>query len=622
MITLFKNGYELLDTHYAKVTTALNRIRDGASKDTVEQIRKLVKDGKDVGKLKMKLPSVVFAGKCEKEIEKTHQTGAKKGQKYFSKRENESVTEHSGFFVLDFDKVNPQKKKIQLQNDPYIFAAWISPSGNGVKALVRCPALIEKHSLYYDTFIKRYPELDTTSRNICRLCFESYDPDIYINKQAKVWDKTFTKEMKKTNDEHRRDNRNNQIISIAVGMIRSSVDGEKHDTLLKASKLLGGYVAIGRVTESYAEQVLTEEVKAKDVKNIDAAIKTIKDGISYGKNQPIQETKKLEKAQTFLKRDDGEYDFIASDEEMNDYERKLIDGTLEMGLPLYIDSLDKHWMVKKNHFVILGGIDNIGKSFNAWYVAVLSAMHHDWKFLVYSSENRDSMVRKKIKEFYIGKPIVDMSEKERNSASDFVKNHFKIMTSKKIYTWEEILMRAEIVFDEGWEYDCFIVDPYNSITMTADVSGHFHNLSALNSIRVFKENYCTVWVCDHVNTSAAREKDNSGYVKVPWKSSLDGGQLKPNKADDFIMLHRLVNHPSDWMFTEWHVMKIKDTESGGKQTMKDDPVRMSMNRNMCGFTVDNVDPVQDYWENKRISDMGTQSMMPLSPNDDFDDAPF
>lgn len=622
MITFFKNGYELLDAHYVQVFTALNRIKDGASKKLINEIREIVSEGKDAGKKKMYLPSVVFSGKCEKEIEKEYQTGVKKGKKYLSKRENESVTEHSGFFVLDFDKVDPEKKKLQLKNDPYIFSAWVSPSGNGVKALVRCPKSIEKHSLYYDSFIKRYPELDTTSRNICRLCFESYDPDIYINRESKVWDKTFTKEIKKTNDEYRRDNRNNQIVSVAVGMVRSSIDGEKHDILLKASKLLGGYVAIGRIDEGYAEQVLTEEIQAKGIKDINGAIKTIKDGIDYGKRQPIHETKKIEKAQTFLKRDDGEYDFIASDSEMDDYEKALIEGTLEMGLPLYISKLDDHWMIKKNQLVFFGGIDNIGKSFNAWYVAVLSAMHHGWKFLIYSSENRDSMVRKKLKEFYIGKPLTEMNQKQRDVSSEFVRKHFKIMTSKKIYTWDEILMRAEIVFDEGWEYDSFLVDPYNSITMSADVSGHFHNLTSLNSIRVFKENYCSVWICDHVNTTAAREKDNDGFVKVPWKSALDGGQLKPNKTDDFIMLHRLVNHPTDWMFTEWHVMKIKDIESGGRPTMKDDPIRMKMNKNMCGFTIDNIDPVQVYWEDKRITDMGTQSIMPLSPNGDFEAVPF
>ena len=618
MITFFKNSYENLDAHYVPIETALSRIYQGKSKAQIDKIRDYISKGNNVDSLKKQLPSVVFGGECRQEIEKEYTSGAKKGQKYLTKRVDESVSEHSGFFVLDFDKVDPQQKKQQLKNDPYIYAAWVSPSGNGVKALVKCPKSIINHPKYYDSFLNRYPELDSTSRNIARLCFESYDPEIYINRNSKVWDKTFTKDNKKTNDQARTENRNNKIVSVAVGMVRSSLDGEKHDTLLKAAKLLGGYVAIGRIDEAYAIQVLEEEISAKGIKDMSNARKTIQDGIEYGKRQPIHETKKIEKAQQFLKREDGEYDFIADDKEMDDYEKALLEGTLEMGLPLYIDSLDTHWMAKKNHLVFMGGVDNIGKSFNAWYAAVLVAMNHGWKFVVYSAENSDSMVRKKLKEFYIGKPLKEMTAKQQELAADFVKTHFKIMTSKKSYNWEEIILRAEILFDEGWEYDCFIVDPYNSMDFSADIGTHIHNLKSLNLIRVFKENYASVWVCDHAVSQAARNTDNDGYVKVPWKASLDGGQLKANKTDDFIMLHRLINHPTDWMITEWHVMKIKDTETGGKPTRKDEPVKMSMNRNMCGFTCDYKDPVQIYWQNKKINDQGIQEIMPLSPNEDFD----
>jgi len=55
--------------------------------------------------------------------------------------------------------------------------------------------------------------------------------------------------------------RGSQIISTAVGMVRSSYDGVKHETLLKAAKLLGGYIHTGRVSEEDAVRVLTEEIR-------------------------------------------------------------------------------------------------------------------------------------------------------------------------------------------------------------------------------------------------------------------------------------------------------------------------------------------------------------------------
>jgi len=198
------------------VDKALARIKTGRSKVAVEGVRNGGVDKKD-------LPCVIFAGEI------TEPT-----------RKDVDVKTHSGYMVLDWDKVDPISKKSQLSQDPYIYAAWISPSGNGVKALVRIPAKIETHSEYYDSFIGRYPELDTTSRNIARLCFESFDPNLFLNKNSTTWTSRFSKVRDKQNNNNiRKTHRNNKILSIAVGMVRGSVDGEKHDTLLRAAKLLG-----------------------------------------------------------------------------------------------------------------------------------------------------------------------------------------------------------------------------------------------------------------------------------------------------------------------------------------------------------------------------------------------
>ena len=54
------------------------------------------------------------------------------------------------------------------------------------------------------------------------------------------------------------------------------------------------------------------------------------------------------------------------------------------------------------------------------------------------------------------------------------------------------------------------------------------------------------------------------------------------------------------MITEVHVRKIKDTETGGKPTGLNTPVKFKMNLNGCGFTeyhegqdID-LDPVQEW----------------------------
>lgn len=587
-VTIFKDFAEINAPRYISVYTALERIREGKSAVTINAIREKVKTGTDYDKDKKRLPFVVFSAAATKEVKK----------KNLTHRLDECVTEHSGLFSIDFDNCDTHLKTEQLRRDPYVFACWISPSGNGVRALVKCPASLENHELYYTAFLDRYPDLDPTSRNIARGTFESYDPDLYQNDNSLVWDKRLTEEDRRKKKEKEVNKRSTKVLATAASIVRASYDGIKHESLLKAANLLGGYIATNRVTEEEAIKLLEDEIRAKHPKDLEGAKKTIREGIEYGKSRPLHETKKIERALEFLKRDDGSYDFLADNEEMTEYEKAVIDGTLEMGLVTGLNDLNQYWMFKKHHLCWFGGIDNVGKSFVVWYFAVLTAMLHDWKVLLYSSENRDGTVRKKLKELYLGKSLKVADDEELTIADDWVKKHFRIMTSKQMHNVDDMMMKAEIVYDEGFEFDVFIAEPYNSFEIPRELDTHRHNLYALNRMRIFTQNYSSIWVCDHVNSAAARTKDKDGYIKAPWKSEGEGGQIKANKVDDYIMIHRLVNHPEKKYETELHVQKIKDKETGGSPTPKDFPVVMQLEPDFCGYVCDGQNPVQDHWKSK------------------------
>lgn len=594
-VTVFKNFEDKTSPYYRDIYNVLNRIKTGKSRKLIETIRAKVFTGEDYDKDKKALPFVVFAAANTKEV-----MVEKEGKEpYPSHRLDASVVEHSGFFVLDFDKVDVPQKIEQLRKDPYIFACWIGPSGTGVKGLVQCPPSIENHDLYYTAFLDRYPELDPTSRNISRGTFESYDPDIYINSHSLVWDKRLSAEELKKKREKEKNKRSVRVMATAVAMVRASTDGNKHDNLRNAAVLLGGYIATGRVNQDEAIKLLEEEIKQKHPKDFDLARQTIRDGIDYGKARPLHETKKIERSQEFLRREDGSYDFLADDEEMLEYELAVINGTLPMGLPTGINQLNEYWMFKKNHLVWFAGMDNVGKSFFVWYLAVLAAMFHGWKFLIYSSENDDGQLRKKIKEFFLGKSLKIADDEELTIAHDFVKEHFKIMASTEMHNVDEMLIKAEIVFDEGYEFDCFIAEPYNSFEPIANMDSHRNNLYNLNKMRVFKKRYAALWIADHIYSAGARDKDSDGYVRAPHKSQVDGGQIKANKTDDFIVLHRLVNHPERKNDTQVHVQKVKDKETGGSLTDKDNPVIVQINMGYCGYSCNGIDPVKEYWKNKR-----------------------
>lgn len=582
--TIFKNLADKTNPHSITLDACLNRIRDGASADKVLEIREKVFAGEDVSQAKKSLPFVVFAAGSVEEGSDS------KGNATY--RLDECVSTHSGVFVLDFDHTEVELKLQQLEEDPYIYAAWVSPSGDGVKALVRCPPSIENHSLYYTAFLDRYPELDPTSKNISRGTFESYDPDIYINENALVWDKKLSEEERRANKEKSANRRGTKVLATAVSMVRASYDGTKHAALRDAAILLGGYIATGRVDESEAIKLLVDEISLKNPKDIGQARKTIEDGIAYGKARPLAESKKIEKAQQFLRREDGTYDFEADNEEMTEYEQAVLNGTLEFGLPTGFNRLNQYWMFKKHTIVWFGGIDNTGKSFLVWYFAVLAAKFHNWKVCIQSAENNDGELRKKLKEFFLNKSIKIASDEELAKADQFVKKHFRIISAKNLHSVEDFLIKAEILYDEGFEFDVLVGEPWNSFDIPANMDMYRNNLHALNLLRVFKENYSAVWICDHVSTTAARNRDKDGFVKVPWKSDIEYGQLKCNKSDDFIIIHRLVNHPELKHQTQIHVNKIKSRETGGEPTENDDPVIVVLNPDFCGYSCNSQDPMK------------------------------
>jgi len=173
-ITIFKDIKDTSQPFYRKVDVVLERIKQGSSQSLVKQIRK-EKDKLKRNILKQSLPAICFSGK-------------------FSKRSDNHITEHSGLICLDFDGYNTNKDlledKEKLSRDKFIYSVFISPSGKGLKALVKIPGDEENHKNYFNSLEKHFdsPYFDTTSKNISRVCYESYDPLIYVNDLSHTWD--------------------------------------------------------------------------------------------------------------------------------------------------------------------------------------------------------------------------------------------------------------------------------------------------------------------------------------------------------------------------------------------------------------------------------------------------
>lgn len=166
-VSIFRDLYKSKDVPF-KITLeqALERIKVGKSKNKIEAIRGGNKS------VKNSLPCILFAGE-------------------FSQRNSNSLVQHSGLMVTDFDKYPDEATMLnhleELKKNKHFVTLFISPSGNGIKGVVKIPECDKlDHSKYFKAFNDKfnYEYFDVANSNVDRVCFESSDENIYINYDA------------------------------------------------------------------------------------------------------------------------------------------------------------------------------------------------------------------------------------------------------------------------------------------------------------------------------------------------------------------------------------------------------------------------------------------------------
>lgn len=135
--------------------------------EKVDAVRKAKKD-EDKDKAKMKLPAVTWNGT-------------------FKTKNRSDLIHYSSFTALDFDHIQPEKMDEfgkWLQGFSCVYAYYITPSGKGYKAII----LHDNYEpLYhydlYNQLLKLFdcPEKDTSTVDLARGNFLSYDPNLWKN---------------------------------------------------------------------------------------------------------------------------------------------------------------------------------------------------------------------------------------------------------------------------------------------------------------------------------------------------------------------------------------------------------------------------------------------------------
>ncbi len=168
----------------AKAVNVLNSIRNGKWREKVTQIVDTYKQAlsktndptqakKAISALKRNLPGVLWSGR-------------------FKERKASAIEEHSGLLVMDLDDLTEASLltiREQLQADQYVLACFLSPSYTGLKVLFRIPKDRRYHRAAWQSAASHIRKLtgldaDSSGKDLARLCFVSYDPDLYRNPKA------------------------------------------------------------------------------------------------------------------------------------------------------------------------------------------------------------------------------------------------------------------------------------------------------------------------------------------------------------------------------------------------------------------------------------------------------
>jgi Virulence-associated protein E/VirE N-terminal domain len=191
MVTIFKNFNEVVE--HKTISTILEEIKTGKYRPGIVYLRKSLAENKTeaYNKAKKSLPAFTPSGK------------------FVGGRKLEFLANYSSCIILDIDKLSTndlQNAKHLANQSEFTYASFISPSGNGLKILVKINSDKANHKeafllvqAHYESILKL--EIDKSGKDITRLCFYSYDENLYYNENAKIFSVTEQEKEPKANIE-------------------------------------------------------------------------------------------------------------------------------------------------------------------------------------------------------------------------------------------------------------------------------------------------------------------------------------------------------------------------------------------------------------------------------------
>jgi hypothetical protein len=595
MITIFKNIFSK-EPHFITVEKALERIKIGASKQLVMEIR-LALDKEKASKLKLNLPSICFSGK------------------FGVDRKDEQLIEHSGFVVLDFDDISELRdKQSEIISNKFIYACWVSPSGNGLKALVKI-ADGKKHREHFQSLQDVFPEIDRSGINVSRVCYESFDPDIYINENAEIFTKAKKIEKVVISENENLDDSENfrRILKWLTNKNDAFVTGERNTYIFKLASAccrfgIGEDSALGLISTEYT---VSNDFTMSEMKS------AVKSGYRANKNNfgtaSIQKEKLVSKTTNYeidVKKEFTEevgesyrVEDVVYGIDVKDRALYINQNGFDRVQGIGIQQIDYLFKPKRGEITLLTGIGNYGKT--AWQKAqlLMRMVMFGEKVATFSPEDVpaeeyfhdyvEMLLGCECTPYNPNRPSDDIYE----AAYDFVSQHIFYISAEMLsptpqYIKEKFL---ELIVQEKVDYCC--IDPFNQ--MTNDYKGYggrtdkYLETLLADFSRFARKNDVFFWIIAHPKLM---ERDRTGNYKCPDVFDVNDGAMWSNKMDNILVYHRPFaqtdpNNP----LAEFHSKKIKKKSVGRKGFMMLDYVWERRR-----FFIEGKDILQEMLNNKKM----------------------
>jgi len=610
MITVFKNIIDSKNPHFVQPELIYSYIKNGRYKEKIENLRTL-SEKKERDKIKATLPSICWSGE-------------------FTKRANDSAKKHSGYVCVDFDHVGDLSAfKTRICNDQYTYMCFVSPSGDGLKVIIKIPANISTHASSCRAITDYYKEetLDEF-RDIARVCYISYDEDIFINKDSKVFSKLLDEKQTVNTQvfyptERLSDSKEiyDKIVTWLDGR-ETYIDGNKHNYLVKLSAACLRFGINQMDCSSWLYFNYSSRAGKVSQSDIDKIVNRIYSNFSSNSctahfertGKPIYTATKQEVKQEIFDVELHDKDIIYLDNVRQSMFEGFKTGKAR-GTTTYYPTFDNHWTWRKKEVNFLGGIGNIGKTTMLTNLCVIKAIAEDWKFAFFTPEQDppDDFYNELI-HTYVGKSTEpyhenQMSSEEYQEAMKFIEAHFFFIFPETESPTPAYINSCFAHVIKKHNIDACVTDPFNQLDNDWRSEGRddlYISKYLSNCKRFAQKHDIAYYIAGHPNASL--EMVNGNY-SMPTVYKYAGGAMWNNKCDNILCYHRpyAITEPSntECFFVSQKIKKRKLTGIPGTSIMNFNIFtnRFSDENGFCPFDQFDKKPVQKTMSSNNNDDL-------------------